>query len=266
MMSFEVPYMGDVSLSVVPRIIMQTWKEDDPPDKWSSSPTSITHFMPEWDHVLMSDELNEMFVREHFPQYLDIYLSFPYGIQRADVIRYMWLYINGGVYLDLDYELTESLEPLFASGSELYLMSSSNLSSYFTNSFMASTPGHPFWLEVLEEMRELYYNPPWWVVGKHLTVMMSTGPGLLTQTARKTKHIHTLLPQRLICPQSICKEEVKERGVLKPLEGGSWAGYDTHCYNWIYCNPREFVALILAIIIIIVVIIVGIVILWRRRR
>lgn len=262
---FDVSF-PDERLPVVPRLIMQTWKNEVVPEKWSSSPTSITRFMPEWDYVLMTDELNEKFVRENFPQYLDIYLSFPYAIQRADVIRYMWLYVNGGVYLDLDYELTEPLDQLFTSGSGLYLMTSSNLSSYFTNSFMASIPGHPFWLEVLEEMKELYYHPPWWAIGKHLSVMMSTGPGLLTQAARKTKHIHTLLPQRLVCPQTICKEHIQEQGILKPLEGSSWGGYDTHCYNWVYCNQREFAALLLAAILIIILIIVLIVMIVRSCR
>src|SRR5438128_2739326 len=99
--------------SVIPRLIMQTWKTEEAPDKWSSSPASIDHYMPTWDYVLMTDELNLKFVKMHFPEYLDVYTSFPYNIQRADAIRYMWLYVNGGVYLDLDYELTEPLDSLF---------------------------------------------------------------------------------------------------------------------------------------------------------
>ena len=73
----------------------------------------------------MSDEENLDFVKTHFPDYLSLYLNLPRDIMRADVIRYMWLYIKGGVYIDLDYEAIKPFDSLFASG-ELYLVESPN--------------------------------------------------------------------------------------------------------------------------------------------
>jgi len=34
-----------------------------------------------------------------FPWFLDTYKSYPYGIQRADALRYFVLYEYGGVYI-----------------------------------------------------------------------------------------------------------------------------------------------------------------------
>lgn len=41
-----------------------------------------------------------------------MYRSFPYNVQRWDTIRYMILYVYGGVYTDLDTECFKPIEPL----------------------------------------------------------------------------------------------------------------------------------------------------------
>lgn len=248
---------GDDRLQMVniPKILMQTWKDYNIPLKWKTSPESIQTHMPDWAYVVMSDDDNLRFVKMYFPQYMDMFVSFPHAIQRADVIRYMWLYIQGGLYLDLDYELNEPLDRLFYPDSDLYFMASSNVGAYITNSIMACKPGHPFWLELLEEIKQNSITPKFWAKGKHLEVMMSTGPGILSEVLRKSKHSYTILPQRLLCPQSICHEKT-DAGMMTLLEGSSWAEWDTKCMNWVYCNPEAaaffgFLLLFLFIVLII---------------
>src|SRR4051794_29501684 len=104
----------------IPKIIMQTWKNEVVPDKWKISPASLHQQMPSWKYVLMTDQDNEQFVRKHFPEFLPSYKAFPYNIQRADAIRYMWLYINGGLYIDLDTKVIHPLDELFTSNNEVY--------------------------------------------------------------------------------------------------------------------------------------------------
>ena len=98
----------------IPKIIMQTWKNTDIPDKWKSSPASIRQYMPDWEYVLMTDDMNDQFVRTYFPDFYSHYVNFPYPIQRADAIRYMWLYKHGGIYMDMDFELIKPLDDLFS--------------------------------------------------------------------------------------------------------------------------------------------------------
>ena len=42
------------------------------------------------------------FIEEKYPWFLPVFDSYPYNIQRADVIRYFALAYYGGTYLDLD--------------------------------------------------------------------------------------------------------------------------------------------------------------------
>ena len=124
----------------IPRIIMQTWKTEELPEQWKSTQESIRKHMPHWEYVLMTDEMNRKFVEQHFPSFLPYYDAFPYPIQRADAIRYCWLYIHGGLYLDCDFELQGPLDELFTADSDLFLLASSNATSVITNGFMASKP------------------------------------------------------------------------------------------------------------------------------
>lgn len=49
-------------------------------------------------------------------------------------------------------ELQHPLDELFTSHKGVYLVSSSNINSCITNSFMASVPGHPLWLDCIETL------------------------------------------------------------------------------------------------------------------
>ena len=68
----------------IPKIIMQTWIDNDIPKKWKCSPESIKKVMPDWEYVLMTDTDNRKFVKKHFPSFLKYYDRFPHNIQKAD--------------------------------------------------------------------------------------------------------------------------------------------------------------------------------------
>ena len=238
----------------IPKIIMQTWKTKDVPDKWKVSPKSIKRMMPDWKYVLMTDEDNRKFVKKHFPDFLPYYDDFPHGIQRCDAIRYMWLFVNGGIYMDLDYEMLHPLDELFIIDSEAYLVSSSNVGAYITNSFMASKPGCKLWLEMIEAMKKPL---PWYYLGKHVQVMNTAGPIQLTHVAKNSSVVYSLLPGKLLIPCSICNiGKCKSKGAyLKQLEGSSWVSYDTKFYNFFLCQYRQIITFVVFLLILILVVI-----------
>lgn len=235
----------------IPKIIFQTcWSHDIPP-KWQSSPESIKNIMPDWKYVLMDDEENREFVIKHFPDFLPYYDAFPYNIQRADCIRYMWLYINGGIYIDMDLEVLNPLDELFSYNNDVYLCKSGNVGSYFTNSFMASKPRCKFWLEVIEEMKKPL---DWYYLGRHTVVMNSTGPIMLSHVAKKTDTVIGILPAKRIMPCSICNLKCATcESYLKPLEGSSWTSFDTTFYNFWLCNWKTVVAFLICLFLLILV-------------
>ena len=239
----------------IPKIIMQTWKNENIPDKWSESPLSIRKHMPDWKYVLMTDDDNRRFVAEHFPDFLDTYDSFEYPIQRADAIRACWLYVNGGVYMDLDFVIKRPLDDLFESDCQAYFVSSGNISSSKTNSFMASKPGCMIWIEYIEEMKK---KAPNWAFGKHFKVMSTTGPMALTRVLNKTSSVYGNLPASLVMPCSVCQINngqihVPDDAYLSPLVGGSWNDWTSNIANITMCKWRTITFVCLVIILFFIV-------------
>lgn len=221
----------------IPKIIMQTWKNLEIPAKWSKSPESIKKFLPNWNYVLMTDSDNLSFVEKYFPDFLSFYNNFKYPIQRADAIRYMWLYVNGGVYMDLDFELTKNLEVLINDNkytyypqTDIYLVEYTKNGKFaVTNSFMISKPRNPFWLKVIDEMKKdikWYYK-----ITRFTTVYESTGPSMLTRVYNNMKKQFNiyLINQKNACTTGLkfVTENMLKNSYIKSIEltsGESWHG------------------------------------------
>ena len=235
----------------IPKIFFQTcWSHDIPP-KWQSSPESIKKMMPSWKYVLMDDDENREFVKKHFPDFLPYYDAFPYNIQRCDAVRYMFLYVHGGIYMDLDFEILYPLDELFTSDAQVYLVKSGNVGSYHTNSFMASKPGCKLWLEVIEEMKKPL---PFYIVGKHFTTMSSSGPLMLSRVVNKTGTVVSNLPAKYIMPCNVCNINCSTcESYLKPLEGSSWTAWDTTFLNFWLCNWKKVVSFLFLLLLLLLV-------------
>ena len=218
---------------VIPKIIMQTWKTKELPEKWKPSQISIEKYMVGWKYILMTDEMNREFVEGYFPSFLSYYDGFPYPIQRADAIRYCWLYINGGIYLDCDFELLGPLDELFLEDNELFLLASSNTPKVITNGFIAAKPGNKVFLDMLEEMKKA---PGLYSMERHLLVMNSTGPLAFNRVVRRNNIPFKQLPSEKLNPYTLCEKEYnKPNTLMRPLEGSSWVGGAAVLYQWCYC-------------------------------
>jgi mannosyltransferase OCH1-like enzyme len=216
----------------IPKIVMQTWKNSDIPDKWKDGQKSVGKMFKGWKYVLTDDEFNRNFVVNHFPDYLKYYDAFPYNIQRVDVFRYMWLYVNGGVYIDMDNEIMEDFSYLFKEDVDLYFIKNTG-QCIFTNWLMASKARVPFWLQILEETKRKVSK-----IGKHSIVMNTTGPSMLNKAIIKYKPNYLELPKNKFTSCNFCDSYpcFKEGTYLKQLEGLSWVGKDTKFYNFCYCH------------------------------
>ena len=69
-----------------PRNIFQTWKTKDIPDNWKEAQKSVINMNPGWNYILLTDDDNDRIIKENFPDFYNIFISFPYPIQRADAV------------------------------------------------------------------------------------------------------------------------------------------------------------------------------------
>jgi mannosyltransferase OCH1-like enzyme len=232
------------------KFIFQTWKTKNVPQEWENAQQSVINNNPDYEYKLYTDEDNRTIVETYFPDFLSYYDNFEYNIQRADAIRYMILYLYGGIYVDLDYVCNKSFNEIIME-KEIGLNKSINQSWSYTNSIMISTvKRHPIWLECVRQMKK---RIPFFIRGKHLKVMTSTGPIMLTKSAKKFKKDIQILDIIQKCDVCTLKQnnscDINKNYILTPIAGSSWIESDTKFYIWLFCNKKLIKRIMILVII-----------------
>ncbi|NSL87213.1 cell surface protein [Chitinophaga sp. Mgbs1] len=166
----------------IPRIFHQTWKNNDLPDDFRLFMNTWKKHHPSWEHVLWTDEMNRLFIREKYPGFLPVYDSYETNIQRVDAVRYFIINSFGGVYVDLDMECVQPLEPLLAAHTCVLGQEPAahcqlhNKQMIISNAFIAAAPAHPFIRKVCTEMFTGIAAPD----DQNDYILESTGPFRIT--------------------------------------------------------------------------------------
>ena len=192
-----------IRVDPIPRIIHQLWKTSKIPHRWRDCAESWKKHHPNWEYRLWTDEDAGNLVKAHHPGLRGVLDSFPYTIQRVDIMRYLILSVFGGVYVDLDMECLQPLDVLlnglqFAAAYEPPEHEADlRESRVVCNAFLASTREHPLWSAAIGE---LLSRPPKKAL-VHYDVLTSTGPLFLTRVIRQFAEKRlTLLDPRLVYP------------------------------------------------------------------
>lgn len=187
--------------SSIPRRIIQTARSSDlkPAEKACARLLKLLH--PDWTYTFFDDEAVNRFIREEFPEYRSVFEGFPYKIQRFDFFRYLAVYRLGGFYFDLDVFLNRPLDDLLDHGSVFpfeeislnrHLRDTHGIDWEIGNYAFGVAPGNAFLRLAIDNCVRCQREREWvkpmhaWaprLVQPELTVLASTGPGLLTRTA-----------------------------------------------------------------------------------
>jgi len=187
----------------IPKIIHQTWRSTELPERFRPLQASWRRLHPDWEYRFYDDRACRDHVATHFPELLDLYDGCPHPVQRADIFRYLVVAKFGGVYADIDVEALRPHDPLLQGRSALFgaedVMSPRRMraegfdhSERIANFIFATEPGHPIWDSVVAWLRAL---PGRWDLVSE--VLRTTGPAMLTrivQPARASLEIEVLPP------------------------------------------------------------------------
>lgn len=95
-----------------PDVIFQTYhtKEKIPQKVYDN----IKKYAPGYEHRIYNDSECHAFILEHFGKSVaDKFNSLKIKAHKADLFRYCYLYINGGVYMDIKTELIKPIDEVF---------------------------------------------------------------------------------------------------------------------------------------------------------
>jgi mannosyltransferase OCH1-like enzyme len=162
----------------IPKICHQLWKDTEIPKKWQASHAANKRILPDWEHILWTDDKMDDYVKKNHPEFYPIYAGFNRHIMRVDVFRYILMHDIGGIYCDMDFEF---LRPFDFSQDELVMSMERDINygdahNGVANYFFASAPGHQLWKDCLADLQN---NPP--STDTYLDVLKTTGPGFLSR-------------------------------------------------------------------------------------
>jgi len=154
----------------IPRILHQSWKTDVVPTastaekrhslSYATYIKSWPRMNPGWVYLFWNDDANYMLFK-YAPELAPFRKAYQHselpGIARADFARYAYMYVFGGVYADIDFEclrpfddLPSNLTGFVSAEPKDQTMAIYRKPLVVCNAIMASAPGHPFWLKVME--------------------------------------------------------------------------------------------------------------------
>jgi mannosyltransferase OCH1-like enzyme len=129
-----------------------------------------------WNYYYFTQEKEKKFVEKKFPQYFYLYENYTTQEEKNNLFKYLWLYKNGGIFVDTCFDFKKSPESLLVnSETSLYFMYDDQ---YISPNFIISQPLSNFWLKVISLMEERQTN---YITDVQDRIDINTGKKLLTE-------------------------------------------------------------------------------------
>lgn len=171
---------------MIPKVLMQTGKRKSDMNKHSIKWQNMN---PDYDYVFFDDNDCKSFITKHFNQeVLRAFDCLRPGAFKADLFRYCWLYVEGGVYVDLDCVPIQPLSIIIDNRADFISVSERRNIPGIYQAFIACKARCPFLLKairrIVENCQIMYYpklssndrfDDQW------TSVLSITGPVLLSE-------------------------------------------------------------------------------------
>lgn len=139
----------------IPKKIYQSWKTKNLPEKMNSIVQRTKEMNPEYEYELWDDTDCKNFLLKNFGQnYANAFDILIPGAFKCDFWRYAILYVNGGVYMDLDMTPEAPFREILKDSDKF--VSIVDMKAIFRpkcaiyQAFIACVPGHPIMLHSLQ--------------------------------------------------------------------------------------------------------------------
>ena len=144
---------------MIPKIIWQTYESEYNKivPKALECSNSWKEKNPDWEYKYFSAIDRKDFVLNNFgEEWLTIYNSYKVNVLRSTLWRYMCLYINGGLYVDLDILCKMPIEHWLNLNLDFAVSKEPNNPGY-TQMIFASAPKNIFLKNLLNDIKDIYY-------------------------------------------------------------------------------------------------------------
>jgi hypothetical protein len=140
---------------MIPKTIWQTYEAE-----YESLPENIKDFLQSWQSKYLDFKFNYVnaeqrknFVLNEFGKdWYEIFISMPNNITRANLWTYMNMYINGGIYMDLDMLPLLDINEWLKDDYDFIVWHDSSEEVLFSIAMFACSPKHPILKSVIDNI------------------------------------------------------------------------------------------------------------------
>lgn len=254
----------------IPRIIHKIWHDFSKdgsgraiPEKYMINQNKCQQINKEFTTLVWDAEKCRELLETKFPWFLPVYDEYTYDIQRVDAIRPFILYEYGGIYLDMDVECIKPFGSVIQENSDkIFIVEDVNkiLSYSFNNFIIASPPKHRFWETVMDQLVKNRTKKS--LFSKSLTVLNSTGPGLLevsysfyVRLGPDREKEFVILPKEKFNPCDICGKRYDDDPYIIHKSKASWSNRSERFYGSILCSKAFVITASIFFVILVVLLI-----------
>jgi mannosyltransferase OCH1-like enzyme len=162
----------------IPKTLIQTYVNNNIPIPIYKNLTKMLQTNPEYDYRLITDKEGIEIIKNNFDERtLHAFQQLKIGAAKGDFIRYIALYLYGGVYLDLDASINLDLNTLIYPKDEFvfFINGDRNLEQFC----FAIRPKHILMKKMIDEMITRIEN-------KEPNIFRATGPTLFNDVIYNT--------------------------------------------------------------------------------
>ena len=222
----------------IPKLQHSTWKTQHLPNKkWQLIEKNCRKKNQEFVFCHWDDRELEYFVSSHRVDFLNKFLTYPYPIQKADVVRYLLLENYGGFYKDVNINcrapFSHMIQQMSSVSKSFKVLLAHVKPSGVAADFIAATPHHSFFkftTNLLASRPQRYGLP-------YIDVILGTGPMFLSESYHnymQNKSIASVEKDQLVF---LPDRYIEEYFVF--MSGGTW-----HCVDgmviWTVYNNRNY--------------------------
>lgn len=232
---------------MIPRIIHLTTKDG----KLNGDETIILNknkkIFYDWEFRIYGDAENLQIIKEYFPEFLEKYNSIKKGVMKADIIRCLYLYLYGGIYIDTDYQFFKMIPDEWLNAKCVIPTEhfETDGTPFLGNCIFFSEKGFPFWYDYIKNL----FSKMDMTDIKEEEIIGCTGPGGVTcfYLTNKDKY-----PELKYTPKDVFHPWIvnHQLGIKKTKETvgahycfGSWRGKShSPLRKWIYTTIQHLQA------------------------
>ncbi len=190
----------------IPKIIHQTYFTNQFSPEIKANIKKLKDENPDWEYRFYDDSDIQTFIKSNFPEIIEIYnkINPKYGAARADLFRYLVMYKDGGVYLDIKSSLSKPLNEIIKPNDQYilaYWLYSENPGSRhtfipdsngeFQQWHIICSRGHPFLEAVIQTVcRNIQTYNVWSHEVGMMGVLKLTGPIAYSNSILPILHLH----------------------------------------------------------------------------